>query len=363
MKKQTKSNNMNQVSKKPAHVSEANMNQVSKKPAHVPKKHSNVRSANIARHYAQPRHKLIVTDEDRLAYIRPEPSSRYNVIYADPPWQYNDRRTSDTRFSGGAMAHYDVMDINALCQIDVNAIADDNALLFLWCTWPIMLDPKLMGVHRVCEAWGFVPSTVFKVWTKTNRSSRSVVEVASTMSRLASLSADDAGLAGTDAAVSLIEKMMFFGIGWFSKSNTEFVVVCRRKKGRPFKSQEANYISQLTYAPIAKHSEKPFSVRDDIETFCGQYLCPDCRLSYDHELSRHCHVSRPERQFASRSEPKERRLKPLCTSPLVQVKRLEMFSRHIVPGWDAMGWDLSWRDIREDVEHAKRCISNRSSRQ
>ena len=52
------------------------------------------------------------------------PNKKYNIIYADPPWHYNDRRNTHTRFSGGAVGHYTVMKTEDICKIPVNDIAD-----------------------------------------------------------------------------------------------------------------------------------------------------------------------------------------------------------------------------------------------
>ena len=32
---------------------------------------------------------------------------KYNIIYADPPWEYNKRKNKNTRFGGGAGGHYE----------------------------------------------------------------------------------------------------------------------------------------------------------------------------------------------------------------------------------------------------------------
>jgi N6-adenosine-specific RNA methylase IME4 len=89
------------------------------------------------------------------------PSGQYRVIYADPPWKYNDTRTTgDHRQSTGALDHYSDLDLDGLKKLDVLAIAAPDSVLFCWATFPIMPDAlSLVG------AWGFKYKTAF-VWDK-----------------------------------------------------------------------------------------------------------------------------------------------------------------------------------------------------
>lgn len=58
---------------------------------------------------------------------------KYQVIYADPPWQYRNRK-----IRGGAEHHYRTLSIEELCSLKVAEIADEDAALFLWCTFPMI---------------------------------------------------------------------------------------------------------------------------------------------------------------------------------------------------------------------------------
>jgi N6-adenosine-specific RNA methylase IME4 len=84
------------------------------------------------------------------------PDGKYQVLYADPPWDYN----HGTDSHGRADQHYNVMSLEAICNLPINGLADDNAVLFLWVTTP-MLEKSLSVVH----AWGFEYKTFF-VWDK-----------------------------------------------------------------------------------------------------------------------------------------------------------------------------------------------------
>lgn len=51
----------------------------------------------------------------------PFPNKKYSVIYADPPWSYNDKGCY-----GNAGDHYQTMCIEDICSLPVQDIADDN---------------------------------------------------------------------------------------------------------------------------------------------------------------------------------------------------------------------------------------------
>jgi len=59
------------------------------------------------------------------------PSGKYRVIYADPPWQYGDDRPPN---HDGAVEHYPTMSIAELCNMPVDTLTEENAVLFLWGT-------------------------------------------------------------------------------------------------------------------------------------------------------------------------------------------------------------------------------------
>lgn len=88
------------------------------------------------------------------------PSSTYRVIYADPPWQYNDVRGFDGYAASAAEDHYPTMSVAELSAMDVRTLADDDAVLLCWATFPL-LDDAL----AVVKAWGFTYKTAF-VWDK-----------------------------------------------------------------------------------------------------------------------------------------------------------------------------------------------------
>ena len=87
----------------------------------------------------------------------PFPNKKYQIIYADPPWAYQQQ------LSGGSKAsnHYPTMPVDEIKALPVADLTDTNCLLFLWIGSPILDDGLAVG-----NAWGFKFTTVGFVWNK-----------------------------------------------------------------------------------------------------------------------------------------------------------------------------------------------------
>jgi N6-adenosine-specific RNA methylase IME4/ParB-like chromosome segregation protein Spo0J len=86
---------------------------------------------------------------------RPElPEGTYSVIYADPPWNYENRH----RKASHPDQHYAAMSDEEIKSLDVPAAED--TVLFLWAT-----APRLPLALEVMEEWGFEYKTQ-AVWDK-----------------------------------------------------------------------------------------------------------------------------------------------------------------------------------------------------
>jgi N6-adenosine-specific RNA methylase IME4 len=84
-------------------------------------------------------------------------NGKYRVICADPPWNYGNKLVEGY---GAAENHYPSMTIKELCELPVKELAEDNAVLFLWVTSPLLEE-----CFEVIKAWGFKYKTSF-VWDK-----------------------------------------------------------------------------------------------------------------------------------------------------------------------------------------------------
>lgn len=109
------------------------------------------------------RDQRIAKREATAAKLRHEmtlPTAKYRVLYADPPWRYNDKADAGSVQSGGAEQHYPSLSIAELCALPVATICEPHAVLFLWTTSPLLAD-----TFSVIEAWGFTYKASF-VWDK-----------------------------------------------------------------------------------------------------------------------------------------------------------------------------------------------------
>lgn len=78
------------------------------------------------------------------------PKGKYQVIYADPPWQYGQEQHGKEEQETVLESHYPTMPTEDICKLPVTDLVADNAVLFLWTT-----SPKLFEAKQVIDAWGF----------------------------------------------------------------------------------------------------------------------------------------------------------------------------------------------------------------
>jgi len=57
-------------------------------------------------------------------------TKKYQVIYADPPWDSNSQFGRDKK--KGNDQHYPLMTIDGIKALSVEKLADDNCVLLLW---------------------------------------------------------------------------------------------------------------------------------------------------------------------------------------------------------------------------------------
>lgn len=152
---------------------------------------------------------------------------KYQVIYADPPWQYQ-------RSGGGGVAanEYATLTQQQLCAMPIQQIIDKEAgcVLFLWVT-----EPKLPEALELIKAWGLTYLTCAFCWVKLTKKSK------------------------TDAA----EKKWHSGMGVYTRSNIEQVLIARYGPANRVKPDDTKQ-RQLVFAPVTGHSEKPDDVRKRI---------------------------------------------------------------------------------------------------
>lgn len=73
----------------------------------------------------------------------------FNVIYADPPWAFRNKKTGGSHQSGSAQK-YAVLSTRELCEVPVPNILAPEAIGFIWVPSAMLID----GL-TVLAAWGF----------------------------------------------------------------------------------------------------------------------------------------------------------------------------------------------------------------
>lgn len=175
---------------------------------------------------------------------------KYNIIYADPPWSYKDKALQGNR---GACCKYDVMDAKDIGNLPIKKLTEDDCILFMWVTMP-----KLNECFNLIKAWGFEYKTVAFTWVKVNKKSTSAMNM---LSKLYAISKN----IGLDNVLETVNKMLFMGMGRWTRANTEICILAT--KGKP-KRIDAG-VHSVVISPIEEHSKKPDLVRDRIIKLCG----------------------------------------------------------------------------------------------
>jgi N6-adenosine-specific RNA methylase IME4 len=171
------------------------------------------------------------TKQNGMPTLYPDfPKKKFDIIYADPPWDYNGKLQFDRSsknadeidlsrsiFISSASFKYPTLKLNELMKMPVHEIAKDDCLLFMWTTNPHLAHAVALG-----QGWGFEYKTVAFVWDK-----------------------------------------MMHNPGKYTLSNCELCLVFKR--GRIPHPRGARNIQQLVRSPRRAHSMKPGEVREAIE--------------------------------------------------------------------------------------------------
>jgi N6-adenosine-specific RNA methylase IME4 len=88
---------------------------------------------------------------------------KYRVIYADPPWTYDNNTAMPDGSQTPADDSYDGMTIEAICALPIAAHSMPDAVLFMWTTNSHLLENP--GPRDVLDSWGFHYKTNY-AWDK-----------------------------------------------------------------------------------------------------------------------------------------------------------------------------------------------------
>lgn len=166
---------------------------------------------------------------DEHETLPPLPSGPYDIVYADPPWEYYGSQIKDA----AAAKHYPLMSQDDLAAIPVRNLMAKRSALFLWATCP-----RLHYAIELIERWGLYYRGVAYVWVKTNARGKII---------------EGQGIPPT-----------------FTKPTTELLLAATTiASGRPFPLRDLAQ-GQVVLHRREQHSRKPAIFRERIETLCGQ---------------------------------------------------------------------------------------------
>lgn len=152
-------------------------------------------------------------------------SKKYNIIYADPPWPYNE---------SGSKAkvkdrHYKMMQLEEICELPVNEIQAERSILFLWVT-----APRLPMAFIVMQAWGFQYHSLGFDWLKVSKANKPM-----------------------------------WGPGYYTRQNNEFCLIGVPANKKMRLKPLAHDVLASVVEQRREHSRKPDSVREKIVRICG----------------------------------------------------------------------------------------------
>lgn len=150
----------------------------------------------------------------------PLPSGQYEIVYADPPWDYKGQLQhagEGSQDTGGAIRYYPTVTLDDLKGLSIPRICAQDCLLFMWAT-----NPHLDQAIDLGKAWGFAWATVAFVWDKVR-----------------------------------------VNPGFYTMSQCELCLVF--KKGKIPSPRGSRSVRQLVTVKRGAHSEKPIEVRQRIE--------------------------------------------------------------------------------------------------
>jgi len=168
------------------------------------KQKEKLRQGKTSIHYAYKQ----VMKRERPSSTPPLPQGVYDVVYADPPWEYY------LNLRGSPDSHYATMSMDALCNLKF-PFAED-AVLFLWTT-----NAQLENAFLLLKAWGFSYKSHL-VWIKNK-----------------------------------------FGTGSYFRGQHELLLLAI--KGKISCPLEENRPSSVFLADVEEHSKKPNQVRRIIQ--------------------------------------------------------------------------------------------------
>ena|SRR3990167_5697415 len=146
----------------------------------------------------------------------------YKIIYADPPWSYNDKM----RGHSFSLDHeYETQSLEWIKNLPISKLADKDCCLFIWA-----VNPLIPEAFEVIKAWGFKYKTLAFCWSK---ESTNLITIKN--------------------------------LGRWTMGSVELCFLAT--KGKP--KRVSRNVRQIVFDFRRKHSQKPNEVRNRIVTLMG----------------------------------------------------------------------------------------------
>ena len=81
---------------------------------------------------------------------------KYSIIYADPPWSYQNGGVPQ----GGVDAQYRTMTLGDIKKLPINSLADDTCVLMMWATFPQMQEAQVSSAKLFMGNFLISPSVI-----------------------------------------------------------------------------------------------------------------------------------------------------------------------------------------------------------
>ena len=156
---------------------------------------------------------------------------KYQIIYADPPWNFGNRMYSSNKIDHHReiTRAYSVMTTKDICELPIRDITANDCACFMWTA-----DAFIPDALKVMDAWGFKYKTIAFIWQKKERSGKQVCYM-----------------------------------GQWTMKGSEIVLF--GTKGKMTQYLLSRKVRQLVEAPRERkiHSRKPYIIRDKISQMFG----------------------------------------------------------------------------------------------
>lgn len=152
----------------------------------------------------------------------PFPNKKYQIIYADPPWNFRDMKG----IPFGINNQYPTLKDKELIALPIKNITDKNCILFMWTTYA-----HIESAIKISKQWGFKYVTVGFEWFKSLK----------------------------------MDKPVCFMSHWTTGGAIELCLLF--KKGHP--KRICQTVPRLLFSRRNEHSHKPEEIRNRIVQLMG----------------------------------------------------------------------------------------------